>query len=133
MLIRQGVHVQFTVSCRAVLRAWIFEYPTPVSSVPLLVLHRRHRRFLWRSCALLSGSDCYRFWQAQHCIPEALNNQCHKHNHIKFDAAEKRIYLSCRRFLLSAPVYIVRHHLDIFSARFAFPVCPFVFFGNEFQ
>ena len=75
VLIRQGVHVQFTVSCRAVLRAWIFEYPTPVSSALLLVLHRRHRRFLWHSCVLLSGSDYSRSCRAQHCIPKGLNRQ----------------------------------------------------------
>lgn len=28
----------------------------------------------------LSGSDCCRFYQAQHCIPEGLNSQCHGNN-----------------------------------------------------
>ncbi len=114
----------------AVLTAWTFASATLGSSVPLLVLHRRHRRFLWRSCALLSGSDCCRFWQAQHYIPEALNSQCHRHSHTKSDAAGKMIYPSCRTLLLSAPVCIVHRHLDIFSARFCvhgLPLfCPFL-------
>ncbi len=71
-----GRYFQFTVSCMAVLRAWTFASAILGSSALLLPLHRLHRRYLLRSCALLSGSDCCRFWQAQHYIPEALNSQC---------------------------------------------------------
>ena len=71
-----GRYFQFTVSCMAVLRAWLFVYPTLFSSVPLPLLHQRHRHCLWRSCALLSGSDCRRFFRVRHCIPEVRNSQC---------------------------------------------------------
>lgn len=47
-----------TVSWRAVLRAWIFVYPIPVSSTFSLPLHRLYTHCLWRSFALLSGSGC---------------------------------------------------------------------------
>ncbi len=40
------------------------------SSAPLLPLHQRHRRFLWRSCALLSGSDCRRFSECGIVFPK---------------------------------------------------------------
>lgn len=42
-----GFWIESIASCMAVLRAWIFVSATLGSSVPLLVLHRRHRRFLW--------------------------------------------------------------------------------------
>ena len=113
-----GFQILFTTSCMAVLRAWTFVYPTLFSSAPLLPLHRRHRRFLWRSCALLSGSDCRRFFRVRHCIPEVRNSQCHRQNHTKFGGAGKRICFSCRRLLLSVPVCTAHRHLDIFLTRF---------------
>ena len=127
MLLWQGFQIQFTVSCKAALTALLSVYPTPVSSAPLLVLHRRSRCFLWRSCALLYGSDYCRFWLGQSCIPEALNNQCHRYSHTRFGAAGKMIYPSCRRLLLSVPVCIVHHHLDIFSVRFCVHGLPLFF------
>ena len=120
-----GRYFQFTVSCMAVLRVWTFASAILGSSALLLPLHRLHRRYLLRSCALLSGSDCCLFWQAQHYIPEAMNSQCHKRNHTKSDAAGKRIYSSCRRVLLFVPVCTARHHLDRFSTRFCVPCLPF--------
>ena len=91
--------IRFTVSYMAVLTVWTFVSATLGSSVPLFVLHRRHRRFLWRSCALLSGSDCRQFFRVRHCIPEVRNSQCHKQNHTKSGGAGKRICFSCRRLL----------------------------------
>ena len=84
-----------------------------------------YRRFLWHSCALLFGSDCSRFFQVQHCIPEVRNSQCHRQNRIKFGGLGKRICFSCRRLSLSAPVCTANHHLDIFSTRFCVLCLPF--------
>ena len=49
----------------------------------------------------------------------------HRQSHTKSDGGGKRIYFSCRRFLLSAPVCTARHHSGIVSVRFAFSVCHF--------
>ena len=46
--------------------------------------------------------------------------------HTKSDAAGKRIYFSCRRFLLSASVCIVHRHLEIFLTHFCVHVLPFL-------
>lgn len=48
----------------------------------------RHRCFLLRSCALLVGSGCRRFFRVRHCIPEVRNRQ----NHRRFGDAGKRTW-----------------------------------------
>ena len=124
-LVFEGILLRFTVSCMAVLTAWTFASATLGSSVPLLVLHRRHRRCLWHSCALLSGLNCCRFFRVRSCIPEVRNSQYHRQNRIKFGSVRKRIYFSCQRLLLSVPVCTAHHRLDIFSTRFCVLCLPF--------
>ena len=74
----RGITLGFTASWRAVLRAWLFVYPTPASSAFSLPRHRLYARCPLRSCALLSGSDCRWFFQACSCNPAGLNSQCHR-------------------------------------------------------
>ncbi len=106
--------------------AWIFVYAILFASAPLLLLHRLHIRCLWHSCALQSGLNCFRFWQAQSYIPAVLNNQRHRQSRTKSGGGGKWTCFSCRRFLLSAPVCIAPCHSSIFSAHFCAHGLPFI-------
>lgn len=120
----RSILFQFTVSYMAVLRAWLFVYPTLFSSALWLLLHQRSTRCLWRSCALRFGSDCCWFCQAWCCIPEVRNSQGHRQNRTELSGAGKLIYPSCRRFLLSVQVCTAHRHLDRFLTRFCVLCLP---------
>ena len=58
------------------MKAWLSVYPKPVSLAFSLPRHQLYTRYPLRSFALLSGSDCRRFFRVRHCIPEVRNSQC---------------------------------------------------------